>query len=311
MESITDVTKSVYAPIVLFVYNRPILTQQTLLALSECMLAEESDLFIFCDGPKGAANSSSVAAVETLVRSVTGFRSLNVITRPRNLGLANSIIQGVTQVCSLYGKVIVLEDDIIVSRFFLQYMNDALNLYADDEDVASIHGYWYPIEEQLPETFFLRGASCWGWATWWRAWREFESDGTKLLGELQLRKIGYSFDLDGAKAYTKMLKHQISGRNDSWAIRWHASTFLNNRLQLSPNVSLVKNIGFDGSGVHSGVSNDFTVRVGEAPIAVRRLPLAQNDEARAALIRYYRRTHKSLFHRVMNRFRRLTARNFI
>jgi len=110
--------------------------------------------------------------------------------------------------------------------------------------VGSIHGYWYPVDRQVPETFFLRGASCWGWATWSRAWQLFEGDGRQLLAELERQGLTHRFDLDGAMAYTRMLKDQIAGKNNSWAIRWHAAMFLAGRLQLSPGTSLVRNTGF-------------------------------------------------------------------
>ena len=297
-----------YAPVALFVYSRLSHTRQTLLALARCELALETDLLIFSDGPKKIGDISAVEEVRQFIRSVTDFKSIRIIERNKNLGLANSIIEGVTQVCNEFGRVIVMEDDLVVSQYFLQYMNDALNIFADEESVASIHGYWYPVDQEMPETFFLRGASCWGWATWSRAWQIFESDGRKLLKNLQQQKLTRSFDLDGAMAYTKMLKDQIAGKNNSWAIRWHAATYLENRLQLSPGKSLVRNIGFDGTGVHRVESEAYTVELAADPIVVKRLPPIENDAARAALIGYYRNTRRSLVRRVIGRLRRIVIR---
>ena len=295
-----------YAPIALFVYNRLWHTRQTLEALKENELANSSDLFIFSDGAK---NSEAIAAVEEVrkyIKNVGGFKSVSIIERDENYGLADSIIEGVTSLCNEFGRVIVIEDDVVTSPFFLQYMNEALDIYANDPMVASVHGYWYPIDEDMPETFFLRGASCWGWATWSRGWDIFEADGQKLLDEMKIQKLNHTFDLDGAMAYTQMLKDQINGKNNSWAIRWHAATFLANKFQLSPGTSLVRNIGFDGSGINSRESDKYDVSLATKPIAIEHLIPEQNDEAREALIKYYIKTKISIYERIKNRLSRLT-----
>ena len=250
---------AINAPVALFVYNRLSHTRQTIEALRANAPAGGTDLIVFSDGPKDRESEAAVREVRQYIGSVTGFRSVRIVERPVNLGLANSIISGVSSVCGEFGRAIVMEDDLITAPTFLRFMNDALDFYAAEERVGSVHGYWYPVGRRLPETFFLRGASCWGWATWSRAWRLFEPDGKKLLAELQQRRLTRLFDLDGAITYTKMLRNQIAGRNNSWAIRWHASMFLADRLQLSPGSSLVNNIGFDGSGTHCAKSDAFGV----------------------------------------------------
>jgi hypothetical protein len=186
-------------------------------------------------------------------------------------------------------------------------MNDALDVYANVPNVGSIHGYWYPVDEACAETFFLRGASCWGWATWSRSWSLFEPDGRKLLAELERRKLTRAFDLDGAMRYTQMLKDQIAGRNDSWAIRWHATMFLANRLQLSPGVSLVRNIGFDGSGTHCAETDAYATALAQRPIRLKPIAPEESVQARSALIRYYRRSRPSLAARIAGRLRRATG----
>ena len=128
-------------------------------------------------------------------------------------------------------KVIVLEDDLVTSPHFLQYMNDGLGIYERDDRVISIHGYSYPVHGKLPETFFLRGADCLGWATWKRGWDLFEDDGQRLLNELERRNLTRSFDFDGSYPYTQMLRDQIAGSNSSWAVRWYASAFLRDKLK--------------------------------------------------------------------------------
>jgi hypothetical protein len=299
---------AVTAPVAMFVYNRPSHTREAIDALSRNAMAGDTDLIVFSDGPKDHASAPAVREVRQFIGSVTGFRSVRLVERPANLGLANSIIGGVTQVCEEFGRVIVVEDDLVTAPSFLRFMNDALNFYAAEEKVGSVHGYWYPVDRKVPETFFLRGASCWGWATWSRAWRLFEPDGRKLLAELQQRGLTRLFDLDGAIDYTKMLRNQIANKNDSWAIRWHAAMFLADRLQLSPGTSLVNNIGFDGFGTHRVKSKAYSVPLGQDSVTVGHIPLEQSEQARAALVYYYRSTRPGIPERALGRLRRMLGR---
>lgn len=264
------------APIALFVYNRPEHTRQTVEALLANAEAAQTSLHIFSDAPRNEAANQAVAEVRSYVRCIAGFKSVAIIERETNFGLARSIIDGVTRLCEEYGCVIVVEDDIVTSPYFLAYMNDALALYEHDERVISIGGYQYPVKATLPETFFLKGADCWGWATWKRGWDLFESDGRVLLQELTQHKLTHRFDFDGAYPYTKMLKNQIKGKNNSWAIRWYASAFLKDKLTLYPGRSLVLNIGNDNTGVHCSTTSAFTGDISEAPVKVELIPVEEN-----------------------------------
>jgi hypothetical protein len=292
------------APVALFVYNRPDHAARTLAALAANGLAADTDLTIYCDGAKSPEAVQAVEATRAVARAARGFRSLRTVERDSNLGLANSVISGVTEVCGERGSVIVLEDDLVTAPAFLRFMNDALDKYERDERVGSIHGYWYPVDCAVPENFFLRGASCWGWATWSRGWQVFERDGAKLLAQLRARRLTRTFDLEGSIPYTKLLESQIAGRNNSWAIRWHASTFLAGLLQLSPGRSLVNNIGFDGSGTHCDDSAAFEVSLAGAAVRLVDIPVEQSEVARAALVRYYARRY-SLRRRIVSRLRRM------
>jgi glycosyltransferase involved in cell wall biosynthesis len=296
---------AINAPVALFVYNRTSHTRQAIDALRRNELAGATDLIVFSDGPKDLAAEAAVREVRQLIENITGFNSVRIVERPANLGLADSIISGVTEVCGEFGRVIVLEDDLVAAPSFLRFMNDALNFYATEEKVGSIHGYWYPADRKVPETFFLRGASCWGWATWSRAWRLFEPDGRKLLAELERRGLTQLFDLDGAIGYMNMLRKQIANKNNSWAIRWHAAMFLAERLQLSPGSSLVNNIGFDGSGTHRVRSDAYSVALRAQPITVGGIAVEQSAQARAALVHYYRSTRPGIPRRVLGRLRRM------
>lgn len=239
------------APIALFVYNRPSHTRQTIEALRENELAPESDLFIFSDAPKNENAIAAVGEVREYVRRVDGFRSVSVVERDRNLGLANSIIDGVTRLCQESGRAIVLEDDLVTSPFFLRYMNEALERYREESRVMQISGYMFPVElDSAEDALFLPFMASWGWATWGRAWSLFDPSASAyevLKKDWRLRR---RFDLNGAYPYFRMLEMQLRGEVDSWAIRWYLSAFMKEGLALYPARTLVKNIGFDGSGVH-------------------------------------------------------------
>lgn len=249
------------APIVLFVYNRPEHTSKAIKALSENELAKDSVLYIYSDGPKnsaGALEDQAIIRTRESIKNLSGFKKVHIKISETNKGLANSIIAGVSDVLDAHDKIIVLEDDIIVSPYFLTYMNDALSLYEKREEVISIHGYNYPIDETgIPETFFMRGADCWGWATWKRGWDLFESDSRKLFQSINSQGLAYEFDRENSFPFSRMLTDQIEGKINSWAIRWYASAFLKNRYTLYPNISLVYNIGFDSSGTHGVGVDDF------------------------------------------------------
>jgi len=266
------------APIVLFTYNRLWHTKQTVEALQKNVYAEQSHLFIFSDGPKTEKDEPKVKEVRKYLKTIKGFKNIEIIERDKNWGLANNIIDGITKVVNQYGRVIVLEDDLVTSPYFLKFMNDGLNIYEEEEKVISIHGYVYPIKG-LPEIFFLRGADCWGWATWKRGWDLFEKDGKKLLDELVKRKLTKLFDFNGAYPYTKMLKDQAEGKVDSWAIRWYASAFIHEKLTLYPGISLVKHIGDLGTHI-KGNTWWLDVELSEKPILIKKIPPIEDPQIR-------------------------------
>ena len=308
MAQIQGVTLKVnYAPIALFVYNRPWHTQKTVEALLANADAAQTALIVFSDGARNDEARQSVSAVRSYIRSVTGFKSISIIEREANFGLACSIIDGVTRICAEYGRVIALEDDLVTAPNFLAYMNEALALYEHDERVISIHGYVYPVSATLPETFFLKGADCWGWATWKRGWDLFESDGRVLLQGLTQRKLSHRFDFDGAYPYTKMLKNQIKKKNNSWAIRWYASAFLKDKLTLYPGRSLVHNIGNDSSGTHCSTTNVYAVAISNIPVKVGPIVVEENLFARQQIIGFFRSMPKimeKIIRKVINMVRR-------
>jgi len=286
------------APIILFTYNRPNHTQQTIEALQKNELAAASELFIYSDAAKDENAKPQVDALRNYLHSIKGFKNVTLIERDTNYGLARNIIEGVGDIVSRYGRVIVLEDDIVPSLYFLRYMNDGLEFYKDEEKVISIHAYLPPVKPTIRENFFLKGADCWGWATWKRGWDHFEADGQKLLDALLEKKLAYEFDLDRAYPFTRMLIDQIKGKNNSWAIRWQASAFVDNKLTLYPKKSLVQNIGNDGSGIHCNVSNEYDVQVAQEQVPVHSIPVEVNKVARRAFVQYFRSIKPKLLTRI-------------
>ncbi len=289
------------SPIALFAYNRPEHVQRVIEALRTNPGAADSELFIFSDAPKNEAAATAVGEVRRYAHAATGFRSITVVEQPHNLGVSRSIIGGVTDLTHRYGSVIVLEDDLLPAPGFLQFMNDGLAAYRDDSRVISVHAYAYPVKEALPETFFLRGADCWGWATWGRGWALFEPDGTMLLNQLRARGLTHEFDLDDSYSYTRMLEEQIAGRNDSWAVRWYASAFLRGLLTLYPGHSQVQNIGADGSGSHVGSTGVFSHEHWGEAVSVGGIPVEESALARRAFAGFLRSTNAPLPKRLLAR----------
>jgi hypothetical protein len=291
------------APIALFVYNRPEHTSQTLSYLQKNVLAEKSNLYIFSDGPKTNADKSKVDEVRALISKVDGFKSVKVITRKENLGLANSIIIGVSQLVSEFGKIIVFEDDLITSPHTLEYFNDGLTRYQHDAEVMHIGSYMYPLEDNtLPETFFHHIATSWGWATWARAWTNFEPDIDKLMAAFDVEKR-FDFSIEYTMNFWKQMEEFKAGKNNSWAIRWYASIFLEKGLTLNPSQSLVHNIGHDGTGVHSNIENMYGVDVADKRITQFPTELKENEQAHQAIKRFLKNRKGTLLQRVMRLFK--------
>lgn len=244
-----------YAPIALFTYNRPDKTKTVIESLLKNAEAKDSDLFIFSDGPKNEKAAEGVRANREYLKSLTSnaptsnlFKSITVIEREKNWGLANSLIAGITDLCEKYGRVVVVEDDLMLSPYFLKFMNDGLNKYEDDERVSAISGFLNPVNTDVPNTFFLRYFACWGWATWKRSWDLLINDSRELLRQLRWKKN--DFNVGSTGPFYGILYCDKVGLNNSWAVRFYASQFLAGKLQLFPGKSLVIQNGTDGSGTH-------------------------------------------------------------
>lgn len=256
------------APIILFVYNRLEHTQRTIDNLKKNYLSDESEIFIFSDGPKNESDAENVLKVREYLKTVNGFKSINFINSHENKGLAKSVIDGVSKIIDKYGKVIVLEDDLVTSKYFLKYMNEALDLYQNNMNIWSISGYTPNIDipESYEEEVYLikRGAS-WGWATWKDRWDMNDWEIKDYFEFKKNKKMKKEFNLAGDDM-SPMLDDQMEGRINSWAIRWVYNQFKNNMWTVYPTKSLVKNIGNDLSGTHTPITHKYDVDLYECEI---------------------------------------------
>jgi hypothetical protein len=298
------------APILLFVYNRPQHAMQAVASLQQNALAAQSKLIVYSDGAKDNENIEPVKLVRQYIHAIGGFREIVIVEREKNWGLAANIVDGVTGQLEKAGRVIVLEDDLVVAPYFLKFMNDALDTYKDEPRVGHIQGCDFTHDPSLPDTFLVKWTGSWGWATWDRAWKHLNLDGKALLGELESRKLTREFDFNKSYGYTKMLRKQTQGKNNSWAIRWNASLFLKGILSLNAGKSLVSNEGFDGSGTHCGGGGMYSnqIYLGELPV-VKISPVEENKEGRRAIERFYRRTN-SFSAKALRRIKRTLKGDF-
>lgn len=252
-------TNNILAPIILFVYNRPEHTRLTVEALQNNTLAKDSELFIYSDAAKSKKDEIKVEEVREYIKKISGFKNVTIVEREKNFGLANSIIDGVGKVINKYGKVIVLEDDIVTNPNFLQFMNNAIDFYSDNKSIMSISGYMYPCEipySYKKDILLFNRFSSWGWGMWSDRWNLINFDITendKIFHDKNLQK---QFNIGGEDLYN-MLLLQLQGKINSWAIRTALTSALNNKVTVYPIKSLVRNIGFDNSGVHCGETHTY------------------------------------------------------
>lgn len=300
---------STLAPIVFFAYKRPEHTRRSLESLSQNIGAKDSELFIYCDGIKHEKDIESVNLVRQVVRSQQWCGTVHIIEREKNWGLADSVIRGVTEICDRYGKVIVLEDDLILSRYFLDYMNTALDLYQNETKVMQISGYMFPVNLRKcnSDAIFLPFTSSWGWGTWQRAWNYFDPDLSNYKLLTRNKKLRYAFNLNNSYPYFDMLKLQVEKRIDSWAIRWYLSTFMQEALTLYPTQSLVENIGFDGTGTHCNDNLFFSIVMSDRQIKIFPKDVIFNLKSKDDIINYMLLSQepKTFLKRLFDKFKRL------
>lgn len=239
------------APIVIFIHRRPNHLRNTLEYLKKCEGYCESPVIVYGDGPRNETENKNVLKAQEVAMEMLGDKAEYFFSE-NNIGLSKSVITGVTKVLKRYGKVIVLEDDLEVNPRFLKFMNEGLISYAESPSVYQISGYQFgsPNFIEKNTALFLPITVSWGWATWQRAWEDFDPDAIGWEKIMSDKSLCNSFNLDGSYNYSTLLVHQMKGLKDSWAIRWYWSVFKNNGVVVFPPRTLVKNTGFDGSGTH-------------------------------------------------------------
>ena len=249
------------SPIILFVYNRPWHTRQTVEALQKNDLAAESQLFIYADGSK-TENDTEVKEVRDYIKVIDGFKSVTIIERERNWGIEENVIHGVTEIINQFGKIIVLEDDIVTSKYFLNFMNTGLENFSGVSNVFAINGHMFPINSEKYQSFLSNlGTSAWGWGTWSDKWCQLEKtfDDSNFMQTSPDLISRFNF---GGYNYLNLINLE------TWDIRWYYSVYLRNGVGVYPSQSLVRNIGFDGSGVHYTKKIEVLQELSDKPIEV-------------------------------------------
>jgi hypothetical protein len=291
-----------FAPIAVFGYRRPSHLHQALKAIETNPESLLSEVYIFIDGPKpGADNRARFEECQAVASLGYKFGSTRIISRDSNLGLARSIRSGLDYILETHESVIVIEDDIILAPSALNYLNRGLDKYQDNPMVSSIHTYQYPLSHELNDCVALRGADCWGWATWKNRWVSTSFEPKLLLSEIREKGLLRLFDLDGNMDYSRMLRMQEKGRIDSWAICWHASMFLQNRYCIYPPKSLSLNIGSDGSGTHSGDIDIFQTELSNTASWMLPDKIDESDQFRRLLMEFYakKKPPRSIFQKIL------------
>jgi hypothetical protein len=243
------------APIVLFVYNRPWHTRRTVEALQQNEFAIESDLIIFSDGSKDTVSQEQVAKVRHYIHKIDRFKSVAIVERRKNLGLAKSVITGVTDIIEKYGRAIVLEDDLLTSPYFLAYMNNGLNTFKDESRVFSITGF--NLSEKIMTiprdykygAYFSPRASSWSWGSWKNRWEKVDWTASEFPELVLDKSFKREFNFSGNDRFNNLIAH-MNGKIDSWAIRWDLAHHKHNAYCVYPLKSFVHNTGNDGTGIH-------------------------------------------------------------
>ncbi len=282
----------VYAPIAIFAFNRPAHLSKLFVSLLSNPEAEFSEIYLFIDGPRNEDEKKLTLETKKIGKDFSRLLNLTIFENTKNLGLSVSILGGIDRVLTNNDCVIVLEDDLELSPNFLHFMNRGLKVHKGDLSVASIQGFSMIELKSSESSYFLRGADCWGWATWSNRWESLVRDPRTLLNQLRNKNLTKEFDLKGAYPYTNMLERNCQNKIDSWAIRWHASMFLLGKVSLYPAKSLVKNMGRDGSGTHGGSQEEVQAELTEEPIEY----IWTKPEENPRIVRKLRRRLRSRYH---------------
>jgi hypothetical protein len=264
-------------------------------------LAAASTLYIYSDGPKENASPDllrRIADIRKLIRSRQWCKEVVLFESEKNKGLARSVTEGVTAVLNQHGKAIVIEDDVLLSRHFLSYMNRALDRYADNAKVGSIAGWNYFCSGKLTDNFFFRLPDSVSWAVYARSWKLFEPDIDKILTTIEQRQLTSTLNVGDAVDLIKTLQQQKERMVDSWAVKWTASCIINGLLTLYPSVSLTKHMGYGETSTHCKDDFDefnYKLRVAQHEIQLTEIPVEENEKAVRYYQNFYRLRRNQLF----------------
>lgn len=291
------------APVVIFVYNRLEHVKITIEHLKNNDLANKSDVIIFSDKEDGKENRAEVLEVRNYIKELEKtkwFHSVTIRLAEKHLGLANSVINGVSEVVESAGKVIVVEDDLITAKSFLRYMNEALNYYQNDNKVWSVSGYTlqlHKLKRYHHDVYASWRGSSWGWATWKDRWSKVDWQVSDFADFICSEKKVKEFNR-GGEDMTELLRRQLQGQSDSWAIRWNYQQYKENMLTIFPTKSQVKNVGWDGSGKNCGQSilKIFDTKIEEFPEKI----VLEKCKVNNVIMKQTRMAYsKSLFKRIL------------
>jgi len=249
-------------PLAIFAFNRPDHLQRLLQSLAVNPRLDECHPFIFCDGPKDPAQAPSIEATRNVAREWIKKHGGELVERPQNRGLAASIVGTVKELCDAEGRAIVLEDDLVLRPQFLHFCLEGLRRFEDSPQVKQISGYAYPIDAPVAESgYFLPLTSGWGWATWRRAWKDFDWKPSGAREALNNPEARHRFDVHGSYPYSQMLADRLDGKNQSWGVLWQWIVHRDEGLVLFPRETLVWNCGYDGTGTHAGNQVEYAATV--------------------------------------------------
>lgn len=300
------------APVVLFTYKRPVHTKMVLDALSNCDLIHQTDVIIYADGAKTTVTQKDREEIEETRKVLleykenNNFNNLELHLSDENKGIAYSVKKGAEKQLEKYGKVIIMEDDIVPQKGFVKYMNEALDKYENEEKVWGISGYAFPLKNEKlveQESFFLPVNCSWGWATWKSRWDKADLNVTSIFDRFEKNNVereNYNF---GSYYYYEILEVLRDKKSDVWDALFQASMFLDKGMFLYPKRSLAKNIGFDATGTHCNEEDAFFNTTQIDYVNLENIPLTTNNEGRKQVEKAFREqfTKPSFLKRIQNK----------
>ncbi len=302
-----------YAPIAVFVYNRPEKTRAMIGSLASCKLARESELIVFSDGAKNEEAAGLVNETREYIDTLSSqgyFKEVSVYKSDKNKGLAASVISGITDVLNRYGRVITVEDDLLFSEGFLEYMNKCLDCYENDDRIWSISGYTPQLHRGSydKDVYLSYRASSWGWGTWKSKWDMVDWE-VGDYGSFKFDPIGNMRFCRGGNDLPSMLRAQMKGNINSWAVRWCYAQSRRNMYTVYPVLSLVSNNGLDGTGTHSKEEDSIRYAAGLGDADDLQCCYDDLKPDRHMLWEFYKIYHLGLWVRIRDKIKQLMSRN--